>query len=94
MCRRRYVTLTQEQQHDLEEMRDHDELPHLRTKAAAVLKVAQGHTIKEVAAHGLLRRYSEKIVSRWLTCYEQEGIEGWKVKAGRGRKAAFSPSVC
>jgi hypothetical protein len=94
MCRRRYIALTQEQRVSLEEIREHDAVPHLRVKAAAVLKVADGHTIKEVATHGLLRPYCQTIVSRWITIYEQEGSKGWNVKAGRGRKAAFFPSVC
>ena len=47
--RRRYVTLSDEQEQELRHCRDHHELPYMRLKAAAILKVATGQTIKQVA---------------------------------------------
>lgn len=93
MSRTRTVVLSEQQQAELLKVRDRDPLAYKRTKAAAVLKVAQGQMIKQVALEGLNRPHSEETVSRWITIYETEGIEGWKVQAGRGRKPAFSPSA-
>jgi MarR-like DNA-binding transcriptional regulator SgrR of sgrS sRNA len=36
---------------------------------------------------------SQEQVKEWIARYQQEGLCGWKVQAGRGRKPAFSPSL-
>jgi transposase len=63
----------------------------MRTKAAAILKVAAGWPICRVAAIGLNKPYHEDTVRSWLNHYEQEGLAGLRVKQGRGRKPVFSP---
>jgi Helix-turn-helix domain len=89
--RRRYVTLSDEQQQALRHCRDHHPLPYMRLKAAAILKVATGQTIKQVALTGLNKPVTQECVSAWISRYEQEGLAGLRVQPGRGRKAAFSP---
>ncbi|MFL5663462.1 MAG: hypothetical protein ACJ8BW_19285 [Ktedonobacteraceae bacterium] len=91
--RRRHVNLSEEQQRELCDCRDHHELPYMRLKAAAILKVAAGQTIKQVALTGLNKPVTQERVSVWISRYEQDGLEGLRVQAGRGRKASFSPSA-
>ena len=40
----------------LEQMRDRHPRPYLREKAAALLKIATGETVEEVAQKGLLKK--------------------------------------
>jgi transposase len=63
----------------------------LRERAASILKVAAGQTITEVAEQGLLKRRKHETLRDWLKRYLDEGLEGLRIKAGRGRKAVFSP---
>jgi transposase len=91
MCRTRTLALTARQRRTLIRVRDHHRKPHLREKAAALLKVADGWTVTEVARHGLLKPRSRNTVAAWLDRYRDRGLAGLKVKAGRGRKPAFSP---
>jgi hypothetical protein len=89
--RRRVIFLTEQQRKELLHTRDHDRLPYMRVKAGAILKVAEGQFIKEVAAQGLHRPFCDDTIRLWIDRYEQEGLEGLRVKAGRGRKPVFSP---
>jgi hypothetical protein len=91
MCRRRKFVLTDRQRRALTRVRDRHPKPHLREKAAALLKVAAGWDIREVAARGLLRPRSRNTVASWLRHYEARGLAGLRVAKGRGRKPAFSP---
>ena len=91
MCRTRTLELTARQRRTLVRARDHHRKPHLREKAAALLKVADGWTVTAVARHGLLKPRSRNTVTAWLDRYQARGLAGLKVKAGRGRKPAFSP---
>jgi len=91
MCRRRHLTLTPRQRRKLIRVRDHHRRPYVREKAAALLKVAEGWTLTEVARDGLLRPRSRNTVAAWLDRFEARGLAGLRVKAGRGRKPAFSP---
>ena len=88
----RKVTLSETQRDELEELRDHSPKAYLRECAAGILKVAAGWSVRQVAEYGLLRRHEPETVSGWIERYEQAGIEGLKVKAGRGRKPLFFPS--
>jgi transposase len=89
--RRRLVILSEEQEQELRHCRDHHGLPYMRMKAAAILKVAAGQTLKQVALSGLNKPITQECVSAWISRYEQEGLQGLRVQPGRGRKASFSP---
>src|SRR5258706_2123914 len=89
--RRRHVILSEEQEQKVRHCRDHHDLPYMRMKAAAILKVAAGQTIKQVALTGLNKPVTQECVSEWISRYEQEGLAGLRVQAGRGRKASFFP---
>ena len=91
MSRTCALHLTPRQRRTLVRVRDHHPKPHLREKAAAVLKVAEGWHLRDVAQFGLLRPRSRNSVSAWIARYQARGVAGFKVRAGRGRKPAFSP---
>jgi transposase len=86
------VVLTHQQTQELCYARDHHPKSYVRVKAAGILKVASGLSMREVALHGLLKPVAEETVRRWIDRYLREGIEGLLVKQGRGRKPAFFPS--
>jgi transposase len=93
VTRRYKLELTGEQVVELTDARNHHEKAYVRERAAAILKVGQGQTIKEVAHRGLLRKRKEHAVKEWIVRYLQGGIAGLLVRSGRGRKPAFSPSA-
>jgi hypothetical protein len=83
-----------EQRAELSQARDHHPKAYLRVKAAALLKIDAGQSIKEVAAHGLLKPIKYETVRGWYWRYAHEGLDGLLVQTGRGRKPAFSPCAC
>lgn len=91
MAERRALALSDEQRAALERVRDRHPKAHMREKAAALLKVAEGQSPNAVAKAGLLKARDPDTVYRWLDRYVAGGIEGLQVKSGRGRKAVFSP---
>ena len=89
MPKKLIVTLNPAQQLELVQTRDKHEKPYLRERAAALLKVASGQDYRDVAATGLLSTYCRQSVATWITRYQQDGLAGLFVKAGRGRKPVF-----
>jgi len=87
------IELTDAQRAELEDVRDHHRLPYMREHAAAILKIADGVSGRETARHRLLRPHWPDTIYEWVKRYQAEGIEGLKIRPGRGRKPAFSPSV-
>jgi len=85
------LELTPRQRRILTRVRDHHPKPHLREKAAALLKIADGWQVRDVARFGLLRPRARNSVSAWVARYRAGGLTGLKVRAGRGRKPAFFP---
>jgi Helix-turn-helix domain len=85
------LALRPDQVTELEHLRDHDPTPYLREKAAAILKVAGGQSLRAVARTGGLRPHRHETVARWVRRYLADGPAGLRVRAGRGRKPAFSP---
>jgi hypothetical protein len=86
------VKLTDEERTELERVRDTHPKPYMREHAAALLKIAEGHSGLQVAQHLLLRRRCQEAIYEWVERYRTEGIAGWIVRPGRGRKPLFSPS--
>lgn len=85
------LELSTEQRAELIKQRNSAPLPYLRERCAAMLKIADGMTPAAVARCGLLRRYDPDAIYEWRRRYLQEGLPGLRIKAGRGRKPAFSP---
>jgi hypothetical protein len=73
----------------LEQMRDHHPVPYLREKAAALLKLASGKSIIDVAQHGLLKERKTDTVRGWVKAYRSHGLGGLYQACRRQR--IFSP---
>lgn len=86
------LCLAAEQVEELTTARDRHSKAYVREKAAAILKINQGQSIRQVALHGLHKKRSEHTVKEWIDRYLEQGLAGLLVKAGRGRKPAFFPS--
>jgi hypothetical protein len=87
----RYLALTETEEQQLRELRDHAPKPYLRERAAALLKVADGQSAASVARQGLLRARKPDTLYTWLDRFLIDGIAGLAIREGRGRKPAFSP---
>ena len=85
------LTLTETQRQQLQSYRDRHPLPYIRERAAALLQVAAGHSARTVAATKLLRVRDHETIATWVERYQDQGLDGLFIKAGRGRKPAFSP---
>ncbi len=87
------LRLNEAQRSELLQTRDHTHQPYLRERAAVLLKIASGHSIQETARSGGLKPHHPDTTCAWVHRYEQAGIVGLRIRAGRGRKPAFSPSA-
>jgi hypothetical protein len=86
------LQLDDRQLSELVDLRDHHQKPYVRERAAAIIKVGAGQSIRQVALHGLLRSYEPEVISEWIRRYLAEGPHGLLIRKGRGRKPVFSPS--
>ena len=93
MPARYQLVLSEEQIKELTWTRDHHAVAHMRVKAAALLKVAQGESVSQVACSGLLKPVDRHTIKDWIIRYQQDGLSGLTVQTGRGRKPVFSPSL-
>ena len=89
----RAFALTTAERAELTRLRDTAPQAYLRERAAALLKVADGMSAARVARDGLLRPRKPDTLYAWIDRFVEEGIEGLRVRKGRGRKPAFSPSA-
>jgi len=87
------ISLSAAQRAELERTRSAHPKAYLRERAAAVLKVADGAVVEQVAESGLLKRHEPETVAGWIKRYLEAGLSGWTIQAGRGRKPKFSPSA-
>jgi hypothetical protein len=72
----RTLTMTEEQRHQLLELRDHDPRPYVRERGAALLKIAEGQSPHRVAKLGLLKPRDPDTVYSWLDLYQASGVQG------------------
>jgi transposase len=86
MARPISLVLNQEQRQELVQIRDHDSRPYMRERAAALLKIADGCSGLQVAQSGLLKPRDPDTIYNWVKRYQQMGIDGLVIRAGRGRK--------
>lgn len=78
------MQLTQGERGALESAARYGHPGYVRTKALALLNVADGRTVCEVAA---IFRVSRQTVYAWCRRWRAEGLGGLRVHAGRGRPA-------
>jgi len=60
--------------------------PQIRERAAAVLKVLSGQSVRQVASSGLLTRRHSSTVYDWIEQYFAHGLSAWEKKRQRKRK--------
>lgn len=89
--RRCQLELGGEQRAELERVRDRDKRPYLRECAAALLKVADGHSARQVALEGLNKPHKPDTVYGWIKKYRSSGLSGL-IHKPRGHRG-FSPSA-
>lgn len=82
------MNLTQEQWQELTRMARRGQPAYVRPKALALLNLAEGRAVKEVAAS---LRVSRQSVSAWRHRYLEQGVAGLRVQPGRGRKPQADP---
>jgi transposase len=87
------IDVSPQERHQLKQIVRYHPLPYMRERAAAILKVADGAFASYVAKYGLLQVRHPDTVCTWVRRFQQSGIGGLKIKPGRGRKPAFSPSL-
>ncbi len=85
------VKLSDEQRSALQRIRDTDPHPYVRERAAAILKMAEGRSARDVAHHALLKPRYHETPAGWYRRYCAEGAPGLLIHAGRGRKPAAPP---
>lgn len=93
MPKRLIPILSDEIFQQLTDLAKHSPKPYLRERASAILKMADGHPACQIASAELLQKRYYETVSDWFHRFQSQGVEGLSIKAGRGRKAAFSPST-
>lgn len=76
----------------MEYARDHEPRAYLRERCGALLKVADGQSVLQVALHGLLKVRDPDSLYAWIRRYQAEGLPGLLIKTGRGRRRVFSPT--
>ncbi len=91
MPKLRTIKLNSKEKRELRDIRKKHPKAYMRERAAAILKISKGQSPHYVATKGLLQKRDPDTVYTWLDRYEASGIEGLQIKAGRGRKPAFSP---
>jgi hypothetical protein len=87
------VDLSADQRASLLNARDHHPKPYIREQAAAILRVADGHSARQVARDGILKPRCRETIVLWVSRFLSHGIDGLLVRPGRGRKPAFCPSA-
>jgi len=76
MARRHHLDLTDAQQQELKQQRDHHPRWYVRERCAALLKIAEGQAPHRVAQAGLLKRRDPDTLYHWLAIYRDEGLPG------------------
>jgi hypothetical protein len=93
MPTRYHLAVTPEQHRELVGLRDHAPKPYLRERAAVLLAVAHGRSIRQAAQTAGLKPHDADTVCAWVARYQTQGSSGLQIRPGRGRKPAFSPSA-
>ena len=88
--KKRTLELAETERETLEQMRDRHPKFYMRERAAALLRIAAGHSAHSVAVTGILKPRDPDTLYKWLTDYESKGIGGLRQPVRRKRRA-FSP---
>lgn len=78
------MEVSDEERKELEWVARHGQPAYVRPKALALLNLADGHPVSEVAS---LFRRSRQALYGWRKRFAAEGVAGLWVRPGRGRKS-------
>jgi transposase len=81
--------LTEDEKASLQRGYSHGKSPLFRRKCHCILQSNSGKTARELAG---FFQVNPLTVLGWFKLWENEGIEGLKLKPGRGRKPKLDPS--
>jgi hypothetical protein len=76
----------------LEQVRAHHPKPCVRERAAALLAIAAGASIRQAARTAGLQPHKPATLCAWVARYQAEGVAGLRIRTGRGRKPASFPA--
>jgi hypothetical protein len=71
---------TSEQRRELEDARDYHEKAYARERSAAILKIADGMSGRQVALHGLLQPRDADTVYTWFHRYQAAQLAGLMIE--------------
>lgn len=91
MTKRFEIELSDEEREHLQRWLVNPPKPYLRHRARAILKIADGQPIGQVAQE-LRIKIHRNAVSDWAHRFTTDRLEGLRICKGRGRKPGFSPS--
>jgi hypothetical protein len=81
----RRLALTMEQRTALAEALRTDPRPYFRERCSALLQIADGASVRQVAVAGLLTVRDPHTVADWLNRYEATGMQGLTQATRRAR---------
>ena len=76
------------EQEALVALRDHAPKAYLRERAATLLALARGWSLRRAARDAGLKPHHVDTVRAWLARYRADGLAGLPIREGRGRKPA------
>lgn len=79
------------EQEALVNLRDHAPKAYLRERAATLLAIAHGWSLRRAARDAGLKPHHVDTIRDWLARYRVSGIAGLSMREGRGRKPASFP---
>lgn len=86
------LLLRAEQAQELRRLRDHAPQPYVRERAASILAVADGQSLRQAARTAGLKPHRVDTICAWVHRYQAEGASGLRIRKGRGRKPASFPA--
>ena len=91
MPKRIKISLSEAEAQQLKRWAKRAAKPYVRDRARAILRVAAGEPVSKVA-ETLRTRVHRNAVGAWVKRFLAERCAGLKMRGGRGRKSAFSPT--
>lgn len=76
----------------LQQLRDRGPKAYLRERAAVLLAIGAGSSIRRAAQQAGLKPHDADTVCAWVARYQAQGLAGLWIRKGRGRKPAAFPA--
>lgn len=74
-------------------LRDHGPKAYLRERAAVLLAIADGRSMRAAARQAGLKPHHIETICAWVARYRAQGVSGLLIAKGRGRKPASFPAA-